>query len=165
MDGNDPLDREGVAETHAADPSDPIDWDKIKHAYVHGDMSLDRIADAFGSSETTISDRAKKGGWVRLVGTKPLPRGRRPRPPGTPRPKQPTADQLRRRQMVRRLFEVLDGKMRQLEDRMANAEGGSPPSAADTERDARSERAGATLRQAGRARRGGEAVSEQRGER
>ncbi len=133
----DPLDRAG-GEPARPDPDyGAVDWDRIKHAYIHGDWSLERIAEAYGSSQRTIGGRAKRGGWVRLVGTKPLPRGRSARLPGTRRPKQPTADQLRRRKTIRRLLEVLDGKLQQLEDRMAQAPD-APQSAADSERDTRS---------------------------
>jgi hypothetical protein len=114
------------------------DWARIEHAYIHGDWSLGRIADAYGSSPTTITAHARKGGWVRLIGTKPLPCGRRARPPGAPRSKRATIDQVRRRTMVRRLLGVLDGKLKELEDRMAEAQGEAPQSAADIERDARS---------------------------
>jgi hypothetical protein len=143
MEQDDPLDREGgdIARAgRAAADVDPIDWEGIKHAYVYGDWSIERIADARGSSATTISKRAKREGWVRLVGTKRLRGGPKPRPPGTPRPKPATEAQLRRRKMVRRLFEVLDGKLREIEERMADAqrEGALPQSAADSERDARS---------------------------
>jgi hypothetical protein len=140
MDGNDPLDREGGEQTCAGDAADPIDWEGIKHAYVHGDMSLERIAEARGSSATTISKRAKREGWVRLIGTKRLRSGPKPRLPGAPRPKPKTPAQRRRSEMVRRLFEVLDTKLKLLEERMAEAqaEGAAPQSAADTERDARS---------------------------
>ena len=53
---------------------DPRDWEGIKQAYVHGDWSLQRIAEALGTSEYMIRTRAKKDGWTRRVGTKPLPR-------------------------------------------------------------------------------------------
>jgi hypothetical protein len=42
---DDPRDREGGDGTRAGDMP-KVDWDKIKHAYIHGDWSLGRIADA-----------------------------------------------------------------------------------------------------------------------
>jgi hypothetical protein len=139
MEQDDPLDTEGVAGPLAAD-RDGIDWDAIKRAVIHGDKSLARIAEEFGSSESTIRRRAKVGDWVRLVGTKKLPGGRRLKAPGSPRPTRGRASQVRRRKMVQRLFEVLDQKMRLLEERMANAQSvdSAPQSAADAERDTRS---------------------------
>jgi hypothetical protein len=86
-------------------------------------------------SRTALVVRAKKEGWVRLVGTKPLKTGPKPRPPGEPKPK--PAAQLRR-DMVRRLLEALDKRLMLLEKRMApDAEGEPTQSAADAERDAR----------------------------
>ena len=87
-------------------------------------------------SRTALVVRAKKEGWVRLVGTKPLKTGPKPRPPSEPKPK--PAAQLRR-DMVRRLLEALDKRLTLLETRMAqDAElGEAMQSAADAERDAR----------------------------
>jgi hypothetical protein len=51
-----------------------------KNDFIHGDRSLDRIARAHGMSRTALVVRAKKEGWVRLVGTKPLKTGPKPRP-------------------------------------------------------------------------------------
>ena len=140
MEQDDPLDGEGSEQARAGDATQPIDWEKAKHKYIHGDWSIARIAEARGSSETTISKRAKREGWVRLIGTKRLRSGPKPRLPGAPRPKPKTQAQRRRSEMVRRLFEVLDTKLKLLEERMAEAqaEGAVPQSAADTERDVRS---------------------------
>ena len=76
-------------ETAAALP----DWVSAKNDFIHGDRSLDRIARARGMSRTALVVRAKKEGWVRLVGTKPLKTGPKPRPPGEPKR---THAQLRR---------------------------------------------------------------------
>ena len=106
-----------------------------KNDFIHGDRSLDRIARARGMSRTALVVRAKKEGWVRLVGTTPLKTGPKPRPPGEPKR---THAQLRR-DMVKRLLEALDKRLMLLETRMApDAElGGALQSAADAERDAR----------------------------
>ena len=130
MDGNDPLDREGVTEPHAADPNDPLDWDGIKLAFTKGDWSLARIGDAFGTTHSNISRRAKKDGWVREVGTKPL-RGRRARGGAVSKTAQ--------RRILKRLYRALDEKMKVLEERIAQAQQPGAPelSAADAERDAR----------------------------
>jgi hypothetical protein len=83
-------------------------------------MSLERIAAAFGTSARTLTLHAKKEGWVRLVvGTKRLRPGRKPRAPGEPKPKRATVDEVRRRDMVRRLLEALDKRLTLLETRMA----------------------------------------------
>jgi hypothetical protein len=142
---DDPLEREGGEGARAGD-TPGINWEKIERAYIHGDWSLQRISDAYGSSETTIRKRAKKGGWVRLVGTKPLPCGRRQRLPGMPRTPRATVEQARRRKMIDRLLKVLDRKLTEIEARMAEANTESAPrSAADIERDARSLNAFARL--------------------
>jgi hypothetical protein len=119
-------------ETHNAPP----DWAGAKHDFIHGDRSLDRIGRARGMSRTALVVRAKKEGWVRLVGTKPLKPGPKPRPPDEPKPK-PTG-QLRR-DLARRLLEALDKRLMLLETRMApdGELGVAMQSAADGERDAR----------------------------
>jgi hypothetical protein len=111
-----------------------IDWAAVWHDYVHGDMSLDRIAWKHRTTDATLRKRAKAGGWVRLVGTTPLPRGRRAGPRGA---EPPSAEEKRRARMVKRLFAVLDAKITALEARMNQGDDGVQ-SAADAERDARS---------------------------
>ncbi|MGV1013483.1 MAG: hypothetical protein ACOYB4_00780 [Methyloceanibacter sp.] len=142
MEQDDPLDREGGDRSRmesAGEASSAVDWEAIEHEYIYGDKSLKRISDAFGSSPGTISARAKDGGWVRLVGTKRLPRGRKARLPGAPRTPRSTADQLRRRRLAQQLFKIIDAKLQEIETRMQQAEANAmPPSAADTERDVRS---------------------------
>jgi hypothetical protein len=107
------------------------DWEGIKQAYIHGDWSLRRIGDFHGASEHQIRAEAKRSKWVRLVGTKPLRRGAKVT--------EARPDELRRRDMVRRLLDALDKRLLKLEARMApDAEaGGETQSAADAERDAR----------------------------
>lgn len=102
MEQDDPLDWEGGEQTRVDGEPIGVDWDKIAHAYIHGEWSLAWIADAYGSSERTISARAKTYGWVRLVGTKRLPSGRRTRLPGAKRPTRANVDQMRRRTIIRR---------------------------------------------------------------
>jgi hypothetical protein len=116
-----------------------IDWEAIKHAVLHSGLSYRRIAGKYGASEKTIANKARAEGWVRIVPLQRLPSGRKPRPPGVPAPKRPTADRIRRRKMIARLFAVLDAKLREIEERMENTagEGAGPTSAADTERDVR----------------------------
>ncbi len=108
-----------------------VDWVGIKQAYIHGDWSLRRIGDFHGASEHQIRAEAKRSKWVRLVGPKPLRRAAKVT--------EAKPDELRRRDMVRRLLDALDKRLLQLEARMApDAEtGGEPQSAADAERDAR----------------------------
>jgi hypothetical protein len=127
----------GEADSHAARRD--VDWDAIKQAVIHGDWSLRRIAKKHGVGETTIINRMRKRGWVRLVGTKPLPSGTRAGAPGVPREKRAKRKRFNRRKMLQRLFQVLDAKLREIEERMAisDTETASPQSAADAERDAR----------------------------
>jgi hypothetical protein len=115
------------------------DWESIKHDFVHGDWSQRRIALHHGVSARALGVRAKKEGWVRLVGTRKLRPGRKPSPPGAPKAKRATIEELRRRDVIRRLLEALDKRLIQLEKRMAiDGEDGVPAqSAVDTERDAR----------------------------
>ncbi len=117
-----------------------VDWEAIKCAVIHSDWSLGRIAEEHGAGETTIRSRMQRDGWVRLVGTKPVKPGRRVRTPGAAREKRATPKKLRKRKMIERLFQVLDAKMRELEERMAarDQDLSVPQSAADAERDARS---------------------------
>jgi hypothetical protein len=131
-------DARGADETRPLAANTGIDWEAIKHAVLHSGLSYRRIAEKHGASEKTIANKARAEGWVRIVPLQRLPSGRKPRPPGAPAPKRPTAKQLRRK-MVQRLFAVLDAKLREIEERMVNTagEGGSPTSAADTERDVR----------------------------
>ena len=109
---------EGEADAHAAH-RDGVDWEAIKHAVIDGDWSLQRIAEAHGVGETTIRTRMQKERWVRLVGTKPLPSGRRAGALGVPKEKRAKPKRFRRRQMVQRLFQVLDAKLTEIEERMA----------------------------------------------
>jgi hypothetical protein len=90
-------------------------------------------------SQSALIQRAKKHGWVRLVGTKRLRPGPRPRRPGEPKAKRATVEEIRRRDIVRRLLEALDKRLIHLEKRMGpDAESGDvAQSAADAERDAR----------------------------
>ena len=130
---------EGEADALAA-RRDGVDWEAIKHAVIDGDWSLRRIAEAHGVGETTIRTRMQKERWVRLAGTKPLPSGRRAgATPGVPKEKRAKPKMFRRRQMVQRLFQVLDAKLTEIEKRMAAMQSGeATASAADAERDARS---------------------------
>jgi hypothetical protein len=115
------------------------DWVAIRHAVIHSDWSLDRIAEEYGPHATTIGVRARQGGWTRLVGTAPLTTGRKPPPLGAKRGGRPPAAEVRRRRFVRRMFQVLDAKLGEMEARMEAAfREGVTQSAADTERDMRS---------------------------
>jgi hypothetical protein len=89
-------------------------------------------------SRTALVVRAKKEGWVRLVGTKTLKPGPKPRAAREAKIQRAAVDELRRRDIVRRLLEALDKRLVHLEKRMApDAEGEPTQSAADAERDAR----------------------------
>jgi hypothetical protein len=89
-------------------------------------------------SRTALAVRAKKEGWVRLVGTKKLKPGPKPRAAREAKTERAAVEELRRRDIVRRLLEALDKRLVHLEKRMApDAEGEPTQSAADAERDAR----------------------------
>jgi transposase len=163
MNGNDPLGREGgdgpcadgeAASVEGEPPTARSDDSRVENAsgafptvreaveqdYVYGDLSIDRIAAKHGTSDKTVTRWAKEGGWVRLVGTRPLKPGRKPRPPGAPPAKRATIAEMHRRNLVRRLYQVLDVKLKEIETRMQQVEGESaaPQSSADAERDVRS---------------------------
>ncbi|MBM3543999.1 MAG: hypothetical protein FJX44_05785 [Alphaproteobacteria bacterium] len=112
-----------------------IDWAGIEHAYLHSGWSVQRIADAYGPSDTTIRKRAKARGWVRLVATVPLRGGRPPRPPGLPEAKKPSVKIRRQRSYVKRLYRLLDSQLSALEACMADTSKTS--SALEIERAAR----------------------------
>ena len=107
----------------------------MKHDFTHSGLSLDRIGDRHGTTAQTIRKYAREGDWVREVPTVPLRPGRRPRPPGTPKP---TAAQRRKQKLIARLLAALDKGLAQLEARMTLEDGAVPVSAADVERNARS---------------------------
>lgn len=110
---------------------DPRDWPAIEHDFMHSGMSLKRIAGKHGISAWCLTEHAKKRGWVRIVPTIPLPRGRPPNPPGAPKP---AAAARRNRKLVKRLLAALDKGLAQLEARMTET---GAVSAADVERNAR----------------------------
>ena len=107
----------------------------MKHDFTYSGLSLDRIGDRHGTTAQTIRKYAREGDWVREVPTVPLRPGRRPRPPGTPKP---TAAQRRKQKLIARLLAALDKGLAQLEARMTLEDGAAPVSAADVERNARS---------------------------
>lgn len=137
MDHDDPLDRRARARPRARCLRDPIDWEAIEHDFIHGDWSIRRIAEKHGVSSTTVGKRAKTEGWVRLVGTRRLRTGPRPRRPGVPMPKPRSLAARRRAQMLRRLFGVLDARLTEIENRLAQADP-AETSAAEVEREMRS---------------------------
>lgn len=125
--------------TDNAPPDGPDErpWDRVKQDVLYSGKSVARIAADHGLAKTTLRNRIKTFGWVRVIPTqpaKPGPKWRRPAPDLSG----PNGEDLRRKRIVARLFTVLDHKMALLEARMANAiDRASPESAADTERDAR----------------------------
>ena len=133
---------EGEAGPHVVEPGTAcggIDWEAIKHAFLYSGWSIKRICAKHGSTYGTIRHRAEIDGWVRVVPMKSLRPGRPPRLPGMPKKKHATKNQRRRRAMVERLLNVLDAKLREIEEWMANGDStiAAPQSAADRERDTR----------------------------
>jgi hypothetical protein len=119
------------------DPIDPRDVEGIKHAYIKSDWSIQRIADEHRVSATTVRAYARKGGWVREVGTKFY---RRTRYSKDRQSSDLTREQRRLQRLLKRLYKVLEQKVRIMEQRIALASepGAEPQSAADIERDIRS---------------------------
>jgi hypothetical protein len=114
---------------------EPAKLEAIRLAYVKGDWSIDRIAEAHGVCATSIRNYARQGQWKREVGTTPLKRLRAqlPHMPGL------TPEQRRIRSLLKRLYKVLDRKVRLMEQRIALAGGtdATAQSATDAEREMR----------------------------
>jgi len=103
-----------------ADGPDERGWERVKHDFLYSGKSVARIAADHGLAKTTLRDRIKTFGWVRVIPTQPArpgPKWKRPAPDLSG----PNGEDLRRRRIVARLFKVLDDKMALLEARMANA--------------------------------------------
>jgi len=140
MEHDDPLDVEGAGPAPAAPgrTAEGIDLAALEQDVVHGDWSLNRIAAKHGTSRWFVENYARLGGWVRLVGTKSLSRGRLPGCRNRTGPQNTTPEQRRLAKMARRLFRVLDARLTEIEERMAKAEANGEASAAEAERDMRS---------------------------
>jgi hypothetical protein len=155
MDENDPLGREGsqaprepgaldtdaldgpaIKRLYGVDPEARVDWAGIKNAFIKSGVSRDRIGEAFGVSGSAVGQHAKKECWVREVPTRPLPCGRKPAT-GPRLPRDLSPGERRKRRLLERLYKVLDGKMKTLEQRMRAPAPEGGQSAADAERDAR----------------------------
>ena len=98
-----------------ADGPDARDWGRVRYDFLYSGKSVARIAADHGLAKTTLRNRIKTFGWVRVIPTqpaKPGPKWKRPAPDLSG----PNGEDLRRRRIVDRA---------------------SPESAADTERDAR----------------------------
>ncbi|ODR98416.1 hypothetical protein AUC68_08210 [Methyloceanibacter methanicus] len=95
-------------------------------------MSLRRIGHKHGTTSANVAKHRDEGGWERVAPMVPLPTRRLPPEDGLP----PTPTQERRGRIVKRLYNLLDAKMSEIETRMAEADG-RPMSAADAEREAR----------------------------
>lgn len=109
-----------------------IDWEAVRNDYLHSGMSEALIAWKHGTTKETLRRRKRAGGWERVA---PLVRrtSRRAQPrDGAP----PTPTEKRRGRIVKRLYNLLDAKMSEIETRMAEANG-RPMSAAEAEREAR----------------------------
>ncbi len=132
-------DRSGEVADGLALPGDRIagrvDWEAVRQDYLHSGLSQAHIARSHGVSKQTLRSRKLACGWERVV---PLER-----PPNRPAPAvdglglPPTPTELRRGRIVKRLYNLLEAKMTEIETRMADA-AGHPRSAAEAERDARS---------------------------
>jgi hypothetical protein len=104
----------------------------IKQDYLHGGLSVARIAEKHRTTGYFVRRYAKEGRWVRQVETRWLKRGPQR---GVPRPRLGRGRVGRIRE---RLYRVLDEKMKQIEERMADQQpNDAPQSAADAEREAR----------------------------
>ena len=128
---------EGDNETRAGPESAAhgVDWDAVRHDYLHSGMSQRRIAWKHGTTAGTLRKYKRAGGWERVAPLERLPT-RRKRPGGG---EPPTPGEKRRARMVKRLFAALDAKIAVLEARMTNTNDSEhDQSAADVERDTRS---------------------------
>lgn len=121
---------------------DEMTWVKIKNAYETENVPVARLGADFGVAVSTIYRRIKVGGWVRLgqergvdVAAAPLGalKARRIGPErGLGRRKASQASD--REGLARRLFNAIDTKLAQLEERMATA---AEMTSADSERETR----------------------------
>ncbi|WP_108683222.1 hypothetical protein [Methyloceanibacter sp. wino2] len=109
-----------------------IDWEAVHHDFLHSGMALRRIADKHGTTPANIAKRRDDRGWERVAPLVRLPTRRRPLGNGLP----PTPTEKRRGRIVKRLYNLLDAKMSEIETRMAENDG-RPQSAAEAEREAR----------------------------
>ena len=115
-----------------SDTAPGVDWDAVRHDFLHSGMAQRRIAWKHGTSANKMRERQRAEGWERVVPCTPLPtRWSGPRA-GEP----PTPTQLRRGRLNKRLHAILDAKLTELELRMAERKDG-PQCATDTERDTR----------------------------
>jgi hypothetical protein len=133
-DGNDPGARgaaaSGVDTSGVTAPG--VDWDAVRHDFLHSGMAQRRIAWKHGTSANKMRERQRAEGWVRVA-----PCVKRPTRWSGPRAGEPpTPTQLRRGRLNKRLHAILDAKLTELELRMAERKDG-PQNAADTERDTR----------------------------
>jgi hypothetical protein len=145
MEQDEPSREEGAADARAKAPAaeqpgtaskhqrEEIKREAIKQDYLHGGLSVARIARKHRTTIYFVRKYAEEGAWVRQVETRRLKTGPTP---GVPRPRLGRGRVGRIRE---RLYRVLDEKMRQIEERMADQQpGDAPQSAADAEREARS---------------------------
>jgi hypothetical protein len=126
--GNDPIARCAAASGAVRG----VDWDAVRHDFLHSGMAQRRIAWKHGTSANKMRERQRAEGWERVVPCVPLPTHWSGPRAGEP----PTPTQQRRGRLTKRLYAVLDAKLTELELRMAERKDG-PQSAADTERDTR----------------------------
>jgi hypothetical protein len=122
---------QNALDTPAVDRSG-VDWEAVRHDFVYSGLSQRRIAWHHGISEGMVSKKKRAGGWARVVPLSPLSTRRPVRRTGEP----PTPTETRRARLIKRLYAVLDGKVTELERRIAERQDG-PESAADAERDTR----------------------------
>lgn len=112
-----------------------VDWEAVRQDYLHSGLPQAHIARSHGVSKQTLRSRKQACGWERVV---PLERPpNRPAPAGDGLGLPPTPTELRRGRIVKRLYNLLEAKMTEIETRMADA-AGRPLSAAEAERDTRS---------------------------
>lgn len=113
--------------------AETVDWDAVHDDFLYSGMALRRIADKHGTTPANIAKRRDAGGWERVAPLVRLPTRRRPLGDGMP----PTPTERRRGRIVKRLYNLLEAKMTEIETRMADA-AGRPLSATEVERDTRS---------------------------
>jgi hypothetical protein len=111
---------------------DPPDWPAIRRQYEGSSLSMAEIARRSSVSVSSVRRRRDAEGWTRQAGLLPEPpgaRGKARRQTGGAARARPT-----KRQLIRRLLEMVDRNLKLLELRMTSED---PGTASDRERDTR----------------------------
>lgn len=100
-----------------------VDWAAVQRDYAAGKRTVTEICASHGVSKTSLYRQAREHGWLLRAASAPP----------SPKPKTKKGANARQDDLAGRLLTLLDRKMTEFENRMA--EGATTP--ADSERDAR----------------------------